>query len=421
MLGKIMAHTPLNHAELKIPEAWILGTVVAALLLLSFESATAAITNAAYILVLVHGVIKLRHSTRSESVARTGEAVALDQASRATANLRLALDVTHSGSWEMSATHATLDERARILYGIPAGADMKLDDFWNLVHPDDRENVREAMKKVLAPGRVGHFTCEHRLAPPGDDAQWLLTSGYAYFNADKQMEFRGVVQNITDRKRVRGVWHLVNDELSHRVKNVVSIIQAISRQTFRRYDVPSAALTEFSGRLCALATAQAALAQGKWISSDLLTVVTGVLKPFRCPDDDRVSISGPSVSLDSEQTMAISLCLHELSTNAVKYGALANDTGTVSICWSVESGKRLHLEWQETGGPTVERPRGRGFGTSFIESMSQYMSMRTAIEFNPDGVACSIDLPLRMSDQQSLDSCQSTAEGHGQAKLFVAA
>jgi two-component sensor histidine kinase len=189
---------------------------------------------------------------------------------------------------------------------------------------------------------------------------------------------------------------LLIEELNHRVKNTLAILQAIAAQTFR-----SASRTErekFEGRLGALAEAHNLLSKEKWQGSELLDVVDRVLQPYLLNNPERIRMLGPSVPLSPRLAVVLSMIVHEIATNAAKYGALSNDAGTIALDWEVteENGKRkLRLMWAEAGGPHVTAPVQRGFGSRLIErSARDQLGGEATVDFLPRGVVYTVTCAL---------------------------
>ena len=185
---------------------------------------------------------------------------------------------------------------------------------------------------------------------------------------------------------------LLIDELNHRVKNTLAILQAIAAQTFR-----SASKTErekFEGRLGALAEAHNLLSTEKWQGSGLRDVIGRVLQPYLLNNPERLRMSGPSVPLSPRLAVVLSMIVHEIATNAAKYGALSNDTGTIALDWEViteNAGPKLRLIWTEAGGPHVSAPIQRGFGSRLIErSARDQLGGEATVDFLPCGVVYTV-------------------------------
>jgi two-component sensor histidine kinase len=189
---------------------------------------------------------------------------------------------------------------------------------------------------------------------------------------------------------------LLIDELNHRVKNTLAILQAIAAQTFR-----SASKTErekFEGRLGALAEAHNLLSTEKWQGSGLRDVIGRVLQPYLLNNPERLRMSGPSVPLSPRLAVVLSMILHEIATNAAKYGALSNDTGTIALDWEVtpeNAVPKLRLIWAEAGGPHVSAPIQRGFGSRLIErSARDQLGGEATVDFLPRGVVYTVSCAL---------------------------
>jgi two-component sensor histidine kinase len=189
---------------------------------------------------------------------------------------------------------------------------------------------------------------------------------------------------------------LLIEELNHRVKNTLALMQAIAVQTFR-----SASKTErakFEGRLSALAEAHNLPSQEKWQGSELRDVIGRALQPFLLNNPDRIRMAGPMVPLSPRLAVVLSMIVHEIATNAAKYGALSNDTGKVTLDWEVTeetSRPRLRLIWTESGGPPVTAPVQRGFGSRLIErSARDQLGGEATVDFLPRGVVYTISCAL---------------------------
>jgi two-component sensor histidine kinase len=189
---------------------------------------------------------------------------------------------------------------------------------------------------------------------------------------------------------------LLIDELNHRVKNTLAILQAIVAQTFR-----SASKTErekFEGRLGALAEAHNLLSTEKWRGSDLQDVIGRVLQPYLLSNPERMQMYGPTVPLSPRLAVVLSMIVHEMATNAAKYGALSNDVGTVRLDWEVtteDAGPKLRLVWAEASGPPVVAPVQRGFGSRLIErSARDQLGGEATVDFLPRGVVYTVTCAL---------------------------
>ena len=193
---------------------------------------------------------------------------------------------------------------------------------------------------------------------------------------------------------------LLVEELNHRVKNTLAILQSIAAQTFRSASRPER--DKFEGRLRALAEAHNLLSTEKWQGSELQDVVGRVLQPYLLNNPERVRMFGPKVPLAPRLAVVLSMILHEIATNAAKYGALSNETGMVSLDWEIleEDGKqKLRLIWTEAGGPPVSAPVQRGFGSRLIErSARDQLGGEATVDFLPRGVVYTVTVALQADD-----------------------
>jgi PAS domain S-box-containing protein len=187
---------------------------------------------------------------------------------------------------------------------------------------------------------------------------------------------------------------LVLNESKHRIKNTLATVQAIAGQTLR--NTASDERKAFLARLHALAEAHDLLTIEDWDQAPLREVVGRALKPFEPSRQDRIIVEGPSVAMPANSSLMLTMCLHELATNAAKYGALSNGTGKVNVGWKVignSVNRKVKLSWRETGGPPVTVPQRKGFGSLLIEQ-SFVGYGETSFEFRPDGLRCSLELSL---------------------------
>lgn len=213
-------------------------------------------------------------------------------------------------------------------------------------------------------------------------------------------QIRGAVCTFVDlsaRKQAEERQELLNRELAHRVKNTLAMVQAIVGQTLRMSPTPQQALKSIDGRLVALSEAHTVLTRTRWGNASIVDIVESAVAPHRA-QAHRIQINGPRLDLGSKAALALTLALHELGTNAAKYGALSNDAGTVAIDWSVTGGAAdagFHLTWKETGGPPVSEPEHKGFGSRMIaERFGSDFGGRASLRFEPDGVLWTLEAPL---------------------------
>ena len=231
----------------------------------------------------------------------------------------------------------------------------------------------------------------------GDEVVWYVLTVEPDFAPDG--ELRGVIcaaVDITERKDHEQRMRLVMRELSHRSKNLLAVVQAIARQTAQQADSVKEFLEKFGERVRALAGAQDLLVAGNWSGASLGDIVTGQLGHYTPEDGNRVIVEGPDIKLSPDAMQTLSLALHELATNAAKYGALSNEVGKVNVTWTIDNAASvLDVRWVEEGGPPVVTPTRRGFGRIVIErNVARSLEAEVNLEFAPEGFRASFRIPL---------------------------
>jgi PAS domain S-box-containing protein len=229
-----------------------------------------------------------------------------------------------------------------------------------------------------------------------DGTEVPVEIGLSPIQTSKGLMVLAAIVDISERKRAEAQRELLLAELNHRVKNTLAIVQGIAHQTLAQSDVSPEVLSAFEGRLIALGAAHGLLSQTNWEETPLRQLAAETLQASAA-DGQRVSLSGPEVLLQPREALALAMALHELSTNARKYGALSNETGRISLRWSRTGKPRSELElvWREQGGPAVSPPTRRGFGSRMIErALAQDLEGEVEMEFRPEGLVCTIRSPL---------------------------
>ncbi|HEU0100217.1 MAG TPA: HWE histidine kinase domain-containing protein [Allosphingosinicella sp.] len=211
---------------------------------------------------------------------------------------------------------------------------------------------------------------------------------------------------VLERRRSEEHLRLLVNELNHRVKNTLAIVQSIAVQTFSGDGSEGKRRRAFDSRLSALAAAHDLLTTENWEFASLRQVIEKAGLGCGAPAE-RLSVGGPDVNVQPRTAVTIAMAVHELCTNAVKYGALSNDTGRVAVAWDVADsggGNRLRLRWQESGGPEVTVPDRRGFGTRMIErALAAELGGSARIEFRPEGICCTVEAPLPAFGEAAAD------------------
>jgi two-component system CheB/CheR fusion protein len=276
---------------------------------------------------------------------------------------------------------------------------------WRQMTPPEWVEVsEEQMQQLEATGRIGPYEKEY-LHKDGSRS-WMLFAG-AGLDDGTIVEF---CLDVSDRKRAEAERELLARELSHRVKNTLAVVQALASQTNGRIQSVAAFREAFLGRLQALARAHSLLLETNWRSANLQTLVEQTLAAYRVDHPQVVEVEGEPVALTPKQGMGLSLMLHELGTNAAKYGALSRREGRVHVSWHIEemSDRRIRLKWQERRGPRVKTPTEKGFGLQLIERAASYELEGSAeLSFASEGLTCDIVFPLTSANGQVAGSAVS--------------
>jgi PAS domain S-box-containing protein len=270
------------------------------------------------------------------------------------------------------------------------------------IHPDDREATQHAWDGALV---KGEYYVEHRIRRKVDgDYIWHQTRAKPLEanSSSQNADWVGTMTDIDHLRGLQGRQQVLMAELQHRTRNLLSVVQAIAKQTLRSTQSLVAFESQFTNRLHALSRVQSLLASVEDQVIDLRSLVTAELSAHSAAelDSKRVQISGPSVALPANAAQAIGLALHELATNAIKYGALAHQSGRLDVRWSLEKERptaEVILEWRERGVaiPVEATKMRKGYGSELIERALPYqLNAKTRLLFEPDGVRCEIRVPL---------------------------
>ena len=266
-------------------------------------------------------------------------------------------------------------------------------------HPDDADPDRDAFRRQVA-GELGFYSIEKRFIRKDGRIIWVSVRSSPVRDADNRLLYLvRVVQDITERKAAEQRQKLLMDELNHRVKNTLATVQSLAAQTARNAHTPSEFRERFEGRLIALSKAHDQLTVHHWESADLRDLLSGSLAPYAGSAPDRVVLRGEDVVLKPRAVLTLAMAVHELTTNAAKYGALSVPAGRIEIQWRpqrAENGReQLLIEWLERGGPAVAVPDQRGFGSKLIEgSIAAELGGVARLDFAPQGLRCDIVIPM---------------------------
>ena len=319
--------------------------------------------------------------------------------------LRLALEAGQLGTWEMALCSgmSTQSPRAMEILGFrPGVATTPVDDWIARIHPSDRARVMEQWDRLVA-GRLAVYRAEYRFQRADGTWCWIDSSGAAV-RADTEtgrpLQLAGTIQDITDRREAEERRDLLTQEVNHRARNTLAIVQAILRLT--RADTPGEFAALVEGRIAALARAQSLLAAEHWTGVPLATLITDEIAPFGsvAPDGPsaggRFRLDGPAFRIRADAVQALGMVFHELATNAAKHGALSVPGGVVLVAWATDDvDALLRIRWTETGGPAPGFPARRGVGSRVIEAtVTGQLGGRVERRWPEEGLICDVALPL---------------------------
>jgi PAS domain S-box-containing protein len=305
----------------------------------------------------------------------------------------IALAAGQMGSWEWDPVNGDFwwDDGQYRIFGVdPATFKVTVDSIRALIHPEDWKNLQNAIKPPVP--NAPSLQTEFRVCRPNGQLRWCIGTAVASVDAtDNLVRISGVTVDITDRKEAEERQVLLAREVDHRARNALALVQSIVRLT--RADSIKSYIGAVDGRIGALSRAHTLLAQSRWQGAELARLVEEELAPYRRADGESITVSGPDVSLEPRTAQTLALALHELSTNAAKYGALSVMTGCVRLTWELQP-ERLVLYWVEGGGPPTQPPASAGFGIRVIgASVERQLEGEAKFDWRPEGLHCSLSVP----------------------------
>ena len=269
-------------------------------------------------------------------------------------------------------------------------AEEAIDQPITIVIPQDRQDEeREILTRIRRGERIEHFETV-RQRKHGSLIVVSLTVSPVKNAEGKIVGASKIARDITEQKRNQEQIATLAREAEHRSKNLLANVQATVNLS--QSDTSEGLKRAIEGRIQALANVHSLFVDSRWIGAELSAIATQELAPYSEKSKTRVRIEGPQVLLEPNAAQTIAVILHELATNAAKYGALSTANGQVDLKWSHEADRRLHLRWTETGGPAVQEPTRKGFGRRVTEQMIAQLKGKTRFGWRAEGLVCEITL-----------------------------
>ena len=311
---------------------------------------------------------------------------------------RLAADMGEVGVFDLGLDTGELlwDDRVRAAFGVSPGRPVTQETKLAAVHAEDRPEFDRQFAATLD---GGEFDMQFRTIGIEDGVvRWIVVRGRVIRKANGKRHFIGAVRDVTERIEAEERRQVLNAELAHRLKNTLAIVSSITTQTLRTAPDMVAARKSLTDRIQALSKAHDVLLTGERDAGSIDAIVAGALMIH--DDGRRVRLKGPRIQIGPKAALTLSLIVHELATNAAKYGALAVPEGSVDVTWSVQrhAGTKLPMltwEWRESGGPLVEAPTRKSFGTRLIQmGLGGSAEGSVDLDYAPEGVTCRIEAGL---------------------------
>jgi two-component sensor histidine kinase/PAS domain-containing protein len=327
-----------------------------------------------------------------------GMRLAAEHALRASKDrLQFALDAALLGWWQYDPIRgvAWSDSRLKEMFDIAEDTIDVVDEFRRRVHPDDIDRVWAAVEAAIDPTNPKPYATEFRHRRGDGEVRWIEAHAFVHFEGSgrerRAISMVGTAQDITERKLREERERLLMREINHRAKNMLSLVHAIARQTAARE--PEDFIGSFTERIQALAANQDLLIRNQWQGVDVKDLLRAQLAHFADLVGLRIAVDGPKLRLNAAAAQAIGLAMHELATNAGKYGALSTDRGRVDVCWEADS-DTLTISWAECGGPPVSPPGRRGFGTVVMQEMVEHsVDGNVDLRYPPSGLTWRLTCP----------------------------
>lgn len=359
---------------------------------LTDRTAADAATLALFLATTV-AMIVFAEAFRAQVAGRAADALRGQAELQATASrLALAMDAAHMAVWELQGGTLIPNPELNRLLGFPERSRPTLAEIEDRFDPGEYRRMRRLSRQVLARGER-FLEVEQRYRHPDGEHRWLLGRAEFLMDADgRPSGSLGVVLDITERKSAEGRLRLLAAEVDHRANNLLTVVQGLVTLS-KGADVESLQ-NVIVGRVAALARAHQLLSQTRWQGADLRRLAQEELAPFTLGEASRAAILGPDLALGPAAAQGVAMALHELATNAAKYGALSVPEGRVDLTWAETPGETVVISWRESGGPPVAEPTRRGLGATMLQrALTGPIGGRTRLDWRPDGLVCELELP----------------------------
>jgi PAS domain S-box-containing protein len=321
--------------------------------------------------------------------------------------LALAVEAAELGLWEwdVRSGDAFWSDRQKEIFGLEKDRPGSYAFWLAAIHPDDRDRVVAAVQNLLDPESGGQLAIEHRVVHPDGSVRWILSRGRMLYEiVDGRLQparLLGTVLDITERRAAEESRQLLVRELNHRVKNLFAVASSLVSLTARSATTPKEMAASLRGRLDALSRAHELIRpaivedEPRQQATSIAQLVDAVMAPHAGQDGERLVAGGPSVPVGPHAATAVTLMLHELATNATKYGALSDPDGRIRITWMLD-GTDVVVTWCEEGGPPVEEePATTGFGSQLArKSVTGQLEGEVRYEWRREGLQVTMRLPL---------------------------
>jgi PAS domain S-box-containing protein len=336
--------------------------------------------------------VHLVASSRDITERRRDEEALRESAER----LRLAAEAAGFGVYEFDpVTRQSIWSNELFgIFGIERRERVDVSKLIATVHPDDREDYKKFMDQPVEEENGNTYEHSYRIIRPSGEVRWVAEKGRVEFTGEgenrREVKTRGTIVDFTHRKQHEEHAELLMQEVNHRAKNLLAVVQAVARQTAR--SDPQLFAEQFGKRLAGLAASHDLLVRSEWRGVDLDDLLRSQLAHFAGLIGSRIILQGPRLQITPSAAQAIGMAIHELATNAGKHGALSTAEGSVRIGWALQAAERFTIEWRETDGPPCAPPNHRGFGHTVIVNMAKHaLDADVSLSYPESGLAWRLD------------------------------